>query len=134
MRKADEDIDLPLNCDRDAARWAREFIQEFKAHPVGGIVVDEGLMIAWFANAMMCGEDTYRWRTESTKAVANKPLNESTQRTLDAIESLLVGESVSVKDALAAAYRLGQLDGMIEMSKVHEKQIAGIAEMAKAGL
>jgi hypothetical protein len=63
-----------------------------------------------------------------------KPLNESTQSTLDTIENLLIADRVSAKDALAAAYRLGQLDGMISMSRVHEKQFAGIAEMAKAGL
>ena len=37
------DTAKPLNEDRDAQRWAREFIANFKRQPVGGIVVDEGL-------------------------------------------------------------------------------------------
>lgn len=56
----------PLNEDRDAQRWAREFIQLFEGHVVGGPKVDEGLLISWIANAMMCGEDTYRWRQEKS--------------------------------------------------------------------
>jgi hypothetical protein len=57
-----------LNCDRDAARWAREFNDVLAKEY--NLRVDEGWLIGWFANAMMCGEDTYRWRQE--KAVSER--------------------------------------------------------------
>ena len=53
----------PLNCDRDPARWAREFNDVLEAND--GHRLDEGWLISWFANAIMCGEDTYRWRQEA---------------------------------------------------------------------
>ena len=55
-------VATPLNCDRDPARWAREFND---AAAMQRFPYDEGFLIGWFANAMMCGEDTYRWRTQS---------------------------------------------------------------------
>ena len=60
----------PLNEDRDPARWAREFIERNEGTIVGGPTVDEGTLIAWFASAMMCGEDTYRWRKEAEERSA----------------------------------------------------------------
>jgi hypothetical protein len=53
----------PLNEDRDAARWAREFIASARGNRFDPL--EEGWLISWFANAMMCGEDTYRWRKEA---------------------------------------------------------------------
>lgn len=47
----------PLNEDIDGQRWAKEFITIWKGQPVGGPEVDEGLMIGWFANAIMAGHD-----------------------------------------------------------------------------
>jgi len=52
----------PLNEDRDAARWARKFNDMQVSH--GEQPVDHITLLAWFANAMMCGEDTYRWQQE----------------------------------------------------------------------
>lgn len=41
----------------DARDWASEFVEIFtKLHP--GVEIDEGWMISWFANALMCGYDT----------------------------------------------------------------------------
>lgn len=40
----------------DAQEWARSFIALFEGQMVGGPKVDEGLMIAWFANAFGVGE------------------------------------------------------------------------------
>jgi hypothetical protein len=56
-------IEKPLNEDRDAARWAREFIASARGNRFDPL--EEGWLISWFANAMMCGEDTYRWRKEA---------------------------------------------------------------------
>jgi hypothetical protein len=64
--------DTPLNCDRDAGRWARDFIALFDGEMVGAKKVDEGLLISWFANAMMCGEDTYRWKLEKEGRIASE--------------------------------------------------------------
>jgi hypothetical protein len=57
-----DEKNLPLNCDRDPARWAREFDDVLAKEY--NLRVDEGWLIGWFANAMMCGEDTYRWKLE----------------------------------------------------------------------
>lgn len=39
----------------DGQAWAREFQHRFAGEPVGGHVVDEGLLIGWFANAIEAG-------------------------------------------------------------------------------
>ena len=54
---------IPLNTDRDPQRWAREFNKVLASK--GQAALDEGWLISWFANAMMAGEDTYRWRKEA---------------------------------------------------------------------
>ena len=43
----------PFDQTMDAKLWAQEFVRRFPAH-------DEGLMLAWFANAIMRGYDTAR--------------------------------------------------------------------------
>lgn len=50
---------------RDATVWAERFCQKFCKRPEDAIEIDEGLMIAWFANAIETGirigvEDTKR--------------------------------------------------------------------------
>jgi len=42
-----------LHEDMDASRWAREFMEVWNR----GVQMDEGWMIGWFANAIMCGYD-----------------------------------------------------------------------------
>lgn len=68
----------PLNCDRDPVRWAQEF--NIVIRDKGHVLIDQGLLIAWFANAMMCGEDTYRWRKEAERSAIPPP----TQAMIDA--------------------------------------------------
>ena len=47
----------------DARDWASEFVEIFnKLYP--GVDIDEGWMISWFANALMCGYDTHDRRTK----------------------------------------------------------------------
>ncbi len=46
----DANIDNFDNCSFDARVWAKEFCRLFPGH-------DEGLMISWFANAIMAGYD-----------------------------------------------------------------------------
>jgi len=43
-----------LNQDTDARRWAKEFTSIAKDQ---GLKIDEGWMLSWFANAIMCGYD-----------------------------------------------------------------------------
>lgn len=66
--------DVPLNCDRDPQRWAEEFNRVLYVQ--GREPLDEGWLIGWFANAMMCGEDTYRWRQEAKAQSAIGPASE----------------------------------------------------------
>lgn len=51
-------VALNLNDNMDAKAWAQEFMRIWDGHVIGkGDTVDEGLMLAWFANAIMCGFD-----------------------------------------------------------------------------
>lgn len=62
VRSLTDESVKPLNCDRDAMRWSNAFndILVSKGHQP----FDPDWMMSWFANAMMCGEDTYRWKYE----------------------------------------------------------------------
>ena len=68
-----DDKQRPLNCDRDAERWAREFNEVLASK--GQQPLDPGWLISWFASAMMCGEDTYRWRQEEAARSATVALD-----------------------------------------------------------
>lgn len=46
---------LSIHANPDAQAWAKFFIQTMKDNP--DIVIDESLMIGWFANAMMAMHD-----------------------------------------------------------------------------
>jgi hypothetical protein len=46
----------------DATVWARSWIQTITKYP--DIPTDEGTMIGWFANALQCGEESGRHKTE----------------------------------------------------------------------
>lgn len=47
---------VKLNNTTDPMVWASEFVKIFQSKSVGNSVVDEGLMVGWFANAMMARE------------------------------------------------------------------------------
>lgn len=51
----------------DAREWAKEFMQ---INPNSGM--DEDMMIAWFANAIMCGWDHHRWSTREYKRTVRR--------------------------------------------------------------
>ena len=48
------DYDLSIHTNPDAVAWAKFFMKTMEEKE---IVIDEGLMIAWFANAMMAMHD-----------------------------------------------------------------------------
>lgn len=52
---SDHTLGCKLRSTMDAQVWAREFMAVLDAHL--GVAVDEGLMLTWFANAIMCGYD-----------------------------------------------------------------------------
>jgi hypothetical protein len=52
--------------------------------------------------------------------------DDTTKRTLEAIEHMLICERASPHEAVLAAYKLGKLDGMIEMAKVGEKALQSV--------
>lgn len=61
----------PLNEDMDAMRWAREFCAQFKVWSDKGVESDpEGLMVAWFANAIMAGYDNATRKARAALAAA----------------------------------------------------------------
>jgi hypothetical protein len=80
-----DDKSLPLNEDMDAARWAREFIEANRYCYVGAERLDEGAMIGWFANAIMCGHDVGRrkLRDELTASPSHEPATDEAQALLD---------------------------------------------------
>ena len=45
----------------DARVWAAEFMRITEG------VADESIMLAWFANALMCGWDHHYWQTDEYK-------------------------------------------------------------------
>lgn len=45
----------------DARDWASEWLEVIKNYP--GVPTDEGTMVGWFANALMCGFDEANRRT-----------------------------------------------------------------------
>lgn len=47
----------------DAVVWAKEFVEMVKSKP--SIATDEGVMISWFANAIMIGWDEHGRRTRN---------------------------------------------------------------------
>lgn len=52
----------------DAQKWTSEFCKRFSVFTKEGIVQDQrGLMIGWFANAIMAGYDTAMMRSAQTK-------------------------------------------------------------------
>ena len=110
----------PLNCDRDAARWAREFNDVLAKEY--NLRVDEGWLLGWFANAMMCGEDTYRWRVEQEDAAALRaapPTNNA-----DALSAAIERERLAnmradqAEEALAAVQQVQS----IELERLREFQ------------
>ena len=50
----------------DALMWAREFMKIWQSEPID--VLDEDLMLGWFANAVMAGYDEARRKYEMTNA------------------------------------------------------------------
>jgi len=56
-----EEMVKTLHEDMDASRWAREFMKVWNR----GVQMDEGWMIGWFANAIMCGYDEANRRSKS---------------------------------------------------------------------
>jgi len=60
LEEGGEDIvAITLHQTMDAQVWAREFMKRVEQ----GCVLDEGMMLGWFANAIMCGWDHHaRWR------------------------------------------------------------------------
>lgn len=59
-------------------------------------------------------------------------MNEADKSTLESIERLLVADKVSVRDALKAAYNLGELQGAIRMARASEETFGELAKKAAA--
>lgn len=50
-------------CGDDASKWATAFCQHVRK--IQGVELDEGWMLAWFANAIEGSSDVRRWRREN---------------------------------------------------------------------
>lgn len=62
LDKNDQAEGEPVDIDctnMDAAHWAKAFCEKFPGH-------DEGLMLAWFASAIMCGWDNAHWKIKES--------------------------------------------------------------------
>ena len=57
-------------------------------------------------------------------------MNDTSREMLTNMEKLLVRNFTSPKEALEAAYRLGRLDGAMEVAKIGEKQIEDVMREA----
>jgi hypothetical protein len=115
--RSDKPQETPLNCDRDAARWAREFNEVlYKNH---GLYADEGWLIAWFANAMMCGEDTYRWKLEREGRIA--PSHATSMSLADALNAAWIAKygGDPVQDEAVLLKRLKMLLSALECAETN---------------
>ncbi len=57
----------------DAAEWAKAFCERFVISTAEGVVQDaEGLMLGWFANAIMRGYDEGYAKADEAKKMADK--------------------------------------------------------------
>jgi hypothetical protein len=54
------DYDMSIHHNRDAAAWAKFFMETWRKNGGGAEWITEGLMLGWFANAMMAMYDTSR--------------------------------------------------------------------------
>lgn len=118
---SEQEKQLPLNEDRDAARWAREFNEVLVAK--GEQPIDPGLLISWFANAMMCGEDTYRWRQEKSARSAT-----------DALEVTCGSMHESNGNVTWAVFLRRPGDGLMDSHQVYADEIEGRAKYEAAKL
>ena len=57
-------------------------------------------------------------------------MSDSSKATLASIEALLVSEMANPREALAAAYQLGRLDGLSEMAGVAKERLAELLPKA----
>lgn len=72
----------------DAKRWAAEFMTRVEA----GVVIDEALMLGWFANAIEVSHDTRfsRFRETVDEAVAEE--REACAKTCEQVDLLRTGD------------------------------------------
>jgi hypothetical protein len=77
----------------DARVWAREFMRllddgtfQMNAEP-GEETINEGLMLSWFANALMRGFDEHRWQTEKQPAAPEPSADERLTACLDELSA-----------------------------------------------
>ena len=66
----DKDYDKSIHSNPDAQAWAKFFMDTWRKNKWGVKDIDEGLMIGWFANAMMAMHDNiYQNNNVLTKGV-----------------------------------------------------------------
>jgi hypothetical protein len=67
----------------DAVVWAKEFMRIYNSPKIGNLLLDEDLMRAWFANAIMAGYDEARRRYEKS---GNKSTSPETPKRIEELE------------------------------------------------
>ena len=110
----------PLYEDMNAQRWAREFNKVF-AELHEGCELDEGWLIGWFANAIMCGHDVALRR-----AALQMPASDSIGAT-DAIVQEFRGKSIH-----GLAIALADNARFLESDVAHWKRLYECAQNANA--
>lgn len=110
----------PLNEDMNAQRWAREFNKVF-AELHEGCELDEGWLIGWFSNAIMCGHDVALRR-----AALQMPASDSIGAT-DAIVQEFRGKSIH-----GLAIALADNARFLESDVAHWKRMYECAQNANA--
>lgn len=69
-----ENYEVNLHSTTDARVWASEFMRII-VKSESPVIIDEGLMLGWFANAMMAGYDQAKREEPETVAVAGNTAN-----------------------------------------------------------
>lgn len=96
-----------LNDDMDAQRWTREFLKIWNQRKV----MDEGWMLSWFANAIMCGYDIGRQKLRAELASSESGRNERLREVVLMVAGMRPGESMSEAKVDWAKAALRDLDG-----------------------
>jgi hypothetical protein len=104
-----EKVDIDCT-NMDAAHWAKAFCEKFPRH-------DEGLMVAWFANAIMCGWDNAHWKMEESNPHPPQPDSNELVEALHAI-NLCSQNTLSTKSECGRIARAAlELRRMAESTK-----------------
>ena len=117
------DYDHNIHSNPDAMAWAKFFMETIKKNKCTIDNIDEGLMVAWFANAMMAIHDhIYQTKNVSEKttpdiATLQKQLADAKAQHETLVGAVLDRKDIFAKDNLTATQKILYED-LVEFAKL----------------